>query len=266
VSVSLLFNLLQECHKSRANYFRSFVVIPGLGTLLPDRWSDHHGDIWLRSIKPESAPDVGIFAFHNKLAWEKKDLIWTQVEAQGAEFLGALYRLVQLNEVCDIGLRLVRPRLIKGKIKLDDCPIVLFSHSTGGFILKRVWMLFCLLLATMLTSKALCIAYRDPQRFRVLLRNIAGVVLLSCPHSHSDNVEAWKDVSTILRTLLRSKAAKHDISRQMVKGLAEDSLIFEQATEQVPVLSLYEKAKTKTPGIFGPKIIVSIIVISMKSV
>jgi hypothetical protein len=76
------------------------VVIPGFGTLLPERWIDNDGDIWLKSIHPESAPDAGIFAFSNELITDDGTFRWSQVEKQGATFLGALYSLIQDNDVC----------------------------------------------------------------------------------------------------------------------------------------------------------------------
>lgn len=104
--------------------------------------------------------------------------------------------------------------------------------------------------------KALCIAHRDPQRFRILLRNVAGIVLLACPHVVTDSVDAWSNVSVIFKTFLNSKL-KHVITRQAAAGLSGDCLSFEQAMNQTPVLSIYETIKTRTGGVFGNKLIVS---------
>lgn len=75
------------------------MVIPGAGTLPPDRWSDGQGDVWLKSIKPKSAVDVGIFSFPNELTEGDSTSLWSQVEAQGAAFLSALHSFIQINEV-----------------------------------------------------------------------------------------------------------------------------------------------------------------------
>lgn len=50
-------------------------------------------------MRSASTPDVGIFSFPNKLATEERPFSWSQVEAAGADFLGALYHLVNANEV-----------------------------------------------------------------------------------------------------------------------------------------------------------------------
>ena len=77
----------------------SFVTLPGAGTTPPDQWSDKNGDIWPKSMRSISTPDVGIFSFPNMLVTDERPFSWIEVEAAGADFLGALYRLVQMNEV-----------------------------------------------------------------------------------------------------------------------------------------------------------------------
>jgi hypothetical protein len=74
-------------------------VVPGVGTLPPDQWSDGSGDFWLRSIRLEYAYDVGIFSFPNELAANSTPFSCQQVESQGADFLAALYGLTQTPEV-----------------------------------------------------------------------------------------------------------------------------------------------------------------------
>lgn len=44
--------------------------------------------------------------------------------------------------------------------------------------------------------------------------------------------------------------------KEITSGLAEDCLNFEQVFDQIPVLSLYETAETRTGGLFGPKLVV----------
>lgn len=116
------------------------MVIPGVGTLRPEDWKEDGGEIWLKTIRPDSAPDAGIFAFENELL-EDGIFRWSQVENQGAAFLGALCRLIQTNDVGvpapsrDGELMADKVHLI---LKLGHCPLVIFAHSTGGIILKRV--------------------------------------------------------------------------------------------------------------------------------
>lgn len=43
--------------------------------------------------------------------------------------------------------------------------------------------------------------------------------------------------------------------KEITSGLAEDCLNFEQVFDQIPVLSLYETAETRTGGLFGPKLV-----------
>jgi hypothetical protein len=74
------------------------VVIPGVGTLGPESWEDGKGSTWLRSIRPPSAPDIGIFAFENELGSDEA-LSWRQIENAGADFLGSLFDLSQEDMV-----------------------------------------------------------------------------------------------------------------------------------------------------------------------
>ncbi|KAH8704099.1 hypothetical protein BGW36DRAFT_444704 [Talaromyces proteolyticus] len=166
----------------------------------------------------DSAPDFGVFSFPNELATEHQAFSWQQVEKAGANFLSALEGLIENNQ-------------------LNDCPIFLAAHSTGGIILKR----------------ALCIGYHNPQRFRLLLRNIAGVILLACPHSVSDNPNTWLNISLIFKTFLKSKM-KHEVTRQISAGLSNDCLSFERVMDEIPVLSVFETARTRVGGMFGSKV------------
>lgn len=47
-----------------------FVAIAGVGTSPPGEWSDLNKDIWPKSTRAESAPDIGIFSFPNELVTE----------------------------------------------------------------------------------------------------------------------------------------------------------------------------------------------------
>lgn len=93
-------------------------------------------------------------------------------------------------------------------------------------------------------SLALCIAYQNPQQFRTLLRNIGGIILLGCPHTTSNNIDDWQNISAILRSFLKSKS-KHVLTRQATEGLAADCLGFVQAMDKVPVLSMFETEKAR---------------------
>ncbi|KAH8821382.1 NB-ARC and TPR domain protein [Xylogone sp. PMI_703] len=194
-----------------------FVAIPGVGTSPIDKWSDGNEGIWPTSIEAESAPDIGLFSFPNELATEDQAFSWERVETAGADFLAALESHIEVNE-------------------LDDYPIFLVAHSTGGIILKR----------------ALCIAYQNPQTFRTILRNIAGIILLGCPHTRSNDVAAWLNITTIFKTFTKSKT-KHVLTRQAADGLAGDCEGFVEAMREVPVLSIFETIKTRTGGLFSPR-------------
>ena len=48
------------------------------------------------------------------------------------------------------------------------------------------------------------------------------------------------------------------MTKELASGLAEDCLNFEQAFNQIPLLSIFETAETRTGGVFGPKTVVGV--------
>jgi hypothetical protein len=87
------------------------------------------------------------------------------------------------------------------------------------------------------------------------LSNICGAVFLACPHPRKEDDKVWEKISLILRLCVKTKA-KHVSSSEIAAGLARDSMVFEQAFSQVPVLSLYETIESKT-GRFSQRALVS---------
>jgi len=86
------------------------------------------------------------------------------------------------------------------------------------------------------------------------LSNICGAVFLACPHPRKEDDKVWDKISLILRFCVKAKA-KHVSPSEIAAGLAEDSMVFEQAFAQVPVLSFYETMESKT-GRFSQKALV----------
>jgi hypothetical protein len=106
--------------------------------------------------------------------------------------------------------------------------------------------------------QAMDLVHRQPQRFRTLIKNIAGVIFLGCPHSRSSDVKRWHNVSLICRTFSKVKA-KHPIIPNLASNLADDCASFEQSFDQIPVLSLHETTDTRVKGlIVASKIMVSL--------
>jgi hypothetical protein len=64
-----------------------------------DEWSDKNEGIWTTSVETDSAPDIGLFSFPNGLATDDEAFSWARVETGGADFLGALNSLIEVNEV-----------------------------------------------------------------------------------------------------------------------------------------------------------------------
>lgn len=102
------------------------------------------------------------------------------------------------------------------------------------------------------------LAHKQPQRFRILVKNIAGVILLGCPHSRSSDVKTWHNVSLICRTFMKGKT-KHPIVSILARNLSDDCASFEQSFDQIPTLSLHETADTRIGGLLVPsKVLVSL--------
>lgn len=72
-----------------------YIIIPGVGTLRPELWSDGFGDFWPRSIRPSHAQDAGIFSFENQVTADNTLFSSRQVESEGAELLSAIYGLIE---------------------------------------------------------------------------------------------------------------------------------------------------------------------------
>lgn len=87
------------------------------------------------------------------------------------------------------------------------------------------------------------------------MRHIACVVLISCPHSQSDKTAPWQVVPQILKACTKHKL-KHVVTSEAASGLAEDCMGFEQAMDEILVLSLYETLPTRLNGRFGSKLVV----------
>jgi len=64
----------------------------------------------------------------------------------------------------------------------------------------------------------------------------------------------WDKISLILRFCVKTKA-KHVSPSEIAAGLADDSMVFEQAFAQVPVLSFYETLESRT-GRFSQRALV----------
>jgi hypothetical protein len=90
----------QRSHRSENPLTRKiFVAIAGVGTSPVDEWSDKNEGIWPTSIETDSAPDIGLFSVPNELATDDQAFSWARVETAGADFLGALNSLIEVNEV-----------------------------------------------------------------------------------------------------------------------------------------------------------------------
>jgi hypothetical protein len=85
----------------------------------------------------------------------------------------------------------------------------------------------------------MCLFHQQPARFQNLFRKIAGSILLACPYSRSVDIDVWQNITSILKKYSKTKS-KNLVNKEMARALAEDSLSFERAYEQTPVLSLYE--------------------------
>jgi hypothetical protein len=110
--------------------------------------------------------------------------------------------------------------------------------------------------------EALCIAYQDSARFRIVLRNLSAVIFFSSPHSQRGSPSDWETLPIILKAFSKSKSkAKIEVTPELATGLSKDALRFEHVVEQIPIMSFYETLKTRTKtgvgGVFAPKILVS---------
>lgn len=64
----------------------------GIGTIPPEHWTNSKGELWLGTLNAESAPDIAILSFPNKLAGNGI-LSGRDVEEEGASLLVELQRL-----------------------------------------------------------------------------------------------------------------------------------------------------------------------------
>lgn len=99
----------------------------------------------------------------------------------------------------------------------------------------------------------MCIAHKQ-QRWEGLLRLVAGAILISCPHSQSDDLSQWQTVELIVK-----KYAKHRItvSQELARSITADCLCFEEQFREKDVLSFHEDAESSTGRAFWHNAVVS---------
>ncbi|XWW92674.1 hypothetical protein V2A60_000599 [Cordyceps javanica] len=197
------------------------VAVGGVGTTPPEHWTNSLGDQWLRTLDPNYAPDVSVLSFPNKLA-ASGVLSHQDTEDQGYSLLHELRRLA-------------------GDKTLEKCPIVLVAHSLGGLIIKR----------------ALWLAKRDAiskPPYSNVIRRIACITLMGCPHSVSKNPEDWSAVETILQKF--TKGRKLSQEQQCISSLAEDCEGFQNILRDsdIQLLTICE-TKGTSKQIMGKKMI-----------
>jgi hypothetical protein len=67
--------------------------VGGIGTIPPEHWTNSSGELWLTTLDAQSAPDIGILSFPNKLA-QNGTLLGRDIEEAGASLLADLQRLI----------------------------------------------------------------------------------------------------------------------------------------------------------------------------
>lgn len=72
----------------------SVLAVGGVGTTPPEHWTNSKGQLWLGTLDADSAPDIGILSFPNRLATNGV-LSGRDIEEEGASLLAELNRLVE---------------------------------------------------------------------------------------------------------------------------------------------------------------------------
>ena len=93
----------------------SFLAIGGVGTTPPEHWTNSKGQLWLGTIDDESAPDIGILSFPNRLA-ANGVLTGRDVEEEGASLLSELHRLAEDEAVIKLCNRWRSRKLITSRL------------------------------------------------------------------------------------------------------------------------------------------------------
>ncbi|KAF2108477.1 hypothetical protein BDV96DRAFT_652728 [Lophiotrema nucula] len=190
------------------------VAVPGVGTKPPEEWIDQNGNVWLTGVK---APGIGLYSYEHELS-KSATSIWQDLLDHGQKILKALISLID-NQ------------------KLQHCPVLLVSHSLGGFIVKE-----CLRLAY----------ERTESHYRSLKRALAGAILMGTPHSIRVEEEKWQNVA-LLPYVSGLGLKTQSIDNKDIKRLCESSRMFDQAGIECPILSVCEHRQTKLKRSFTSK-------------
>lgn len=84
--LNLIRNIIADCG--------SLLAIGGVGTTPPEHWTNSKGELWLGTLDANSAPDIGILSFPNRLA-ASGALFGRDVEEEGASLLTELHHLAE---------------------------------------------------------------------------------------------------------------------------------------------------------------------------
>lgn len=87
--------------------------------------------------------------------------------------------------------------------------------------------------------------YWDPA-YKVLRRNLAGLVLFGTPHTTELHKERWDSLSFLLRSYFRLGGQSLNQAELEAATVARLSERFEESVRDLPVLSISEIKKTKT--------------------
>ncbi|KAK7912199.1 tetratricopeptide repeat domain-containing protein [Apiospora marii] len=180
------------------------VIIPGVWADETIRGPSAHY-AWVQSLAQSLNTDARILLFSYQIAVDGTSL-WDQLLTQGHAFLDGLDKFRVPGES-------------------SQRPLLLISHSLGGFIAKRA-------LAMRIGSRK---AFEDV---------ISGLIFLGCPHLISNSPESWNHVQLIM------KANRKDINKQNMIDIEMERLIttcrqFEDLQLTVPILSVYEARATR---------------------
>lgn len=87
-------SLLRASRETTTANHGSLLAVGGVGTTPPEHWTNSKGELWLSTLDPKSAPDVGILSFPNRLA-ANGVLSGRDVDEEGASLLAELHRLTE---------------------------------------------------------------------------------------------------------------------------------------------------------------------------
>ena len=74
------------------------VLVPGIGTLEPEKWQDDTGEQWFEAIPATIAPGMAVFAFPHGLSPSDTHL-WQKIIEAGDFFLRDLFWLIEHEKV-----------------------------------------------------------------------------------------------------------------------------------------------------------------------